>query len=150
MASKYGKGLKTAFTTLEANQGYLANLERLKAEGSLPNDQYATMKDEYNRRIPPAESEIKAIKNTIERDLDVAKKELGMVKKELDTLSTRTQVGEIPLEKFKGMDTKLRRKIAQIENDISEYENLLKAKCAADIWQVSAGKSGSGYNATGF
>jgi len=77
MASKYGKGLKTAFTTLEANQGYLANLERLKAEGSLPNDQYATMKDEYNRRIPPAESEIKAIKNTIERDLDVAKKELG-------------------------------------------------------------------------
>jgi chromosome segregation ATPase len=150
MASKYGKSLKTAFTTLEANQSYLANLEKLKAEGSIPDDQYATMKDEYSRRIPPAESEIKAIKNTIERDLDVAKKELIMVKKELDTLSTRTRVGEIPLEKFKSTDSKLRRKIAQIENDISEFENLLKAQCAADIWQVSAGKSGSGYNAPGF
>ena len=58
MASKYLKNLKLAYTTLEANQSYLANLEKLKAEGSVPDDQYDTMKDEYSRKIPPAESEI--------------------------------------------------------------------------------------------
>jgi hypothetical protein len=35
----------------------------LKAEGSVQKDQYEAMKDEYGRKIPPAESEIKAIKN---------------------------------------------------------------------------------------
>ena len=141
MASKYGKSLKVAFTTLEANQSYLANLEKLKAEGSVHDDQYEAMKDEYSRKIPPAESEIKAIKNRLERELDSGKKELGMLKKDLDALSTRNKVGEIPLEKFKSMDSKLRRQIDQIENNIIEYDNLLKANCAADIWQGPPGKS---------
>lgn len=141
MASKYLKNLKLAYTTLEANQGYLANLEKLKAEGSVPDDQYEAMKDEYSRKIPPAESEIKAIKNRLERELDSAKKELVSVKKDLDTLSTRNKVGEIPLEKFKSMDSKLRRSIEQIENNIIEYDMLLKASCAADIWHGPPGKS---------
>ena len=142
MASKYTKSLKAAFTTLEANKGYLINLEKLKAEGAVPDDQYETMKDEYSRKIPPAESEIKAIKNRVEREMEAAKKELGTLKKDLDTLSTRNKVGEIPLEKFKGMDSKLRRKIDSIEADVSEYENLVKANCADDIWGGPPGKSG--------
>jgi chromosome segregation ATPase len=146
MASKYTKGLKAAFTTLEANQGYLKNLEKLKAEGSVADDQYETMKDEYSRKIPPAESEIKAIKNRVEREMEAVKKELGNLKKDLDNLSTRNKVGEIPLEKFRSLDSKIRRRIEQIENETAEFENLLKANCAADIWQGPPGKSG-GYSA---
>lgn len=146
MASKYAKGMHAAFTTLESNQGYLKNLEKLKAEGSVPNDQYESMKDEYSRKIPPSESEIKAIKNRLERELDALKKEQGVVKKELDNLSTRNKVGEIPLEKFRSLDAKLRRRNEQIEMEMAEFENLLKAKCAADIWQGPPGKSG-GYSA---
>ncbi|MFA5055742.1 MAG: CdvA-like protein [Dehalococcoidia bacterium] len=146
MASKYAKGLHAAFTALESNQGYLKNLEKLKAEGSVPNDQYDSMKEEYGRKIPPAESEIKAIKNRVERELDALKKEQGVVKKDLDNLSTRNKVGEIPLEKFRSMDAKLRRRNEQIETEMAEFENLLKANCAADIWQGPPGKS-SGYSA---
>lgn len=146
MASKYAKGMHAAFITLESNQGYLKNLEKLKAEGSVPNDQYESMKDEYSRKIPPSESEIKAIKNRLERELDALKKEQGVVKKELDNLSTRNKVGEIPLEKFRSLDAKLRRRNEQIEMEMAEFENLLKAKCAADIWQGPPGKSG-GYSA---
>ena len=146
MASKYAKGLHAAFTTLEANQGYLKNLEKLKSEGSVQQDQYEAMKDEYSRKIPPAESEIKAIKNRVERELDALKKEEGMVKKDLDNLSTRNKVGEVPLEKFRSLDAKMRRRIEQIESEISEFENLLKANCAADIWQGPPGRS-SGYSA---
>jgi len=146
MASKYAKGLHAAFTTLEANQGYLKNLEKLKSEGSVQPDQYETMKDEYSRKIPPAESEIKAIKNRVERELDALKKELDTLKKELDNLSTRNKVGEVPLEKFRSLDSKMRRRMEQIENEIGEFENLLKANCAADIWQGPPSKSG-GYSA---
>jgi len=146
MASKYAKGLKAAFTTLEANQGYLKNLEKLKAEGSVQNDQYETMKEDYSRKIPPAESEIKAIKNRLERELEAVKKELSVLKKDLDNLSTRNKVGEVPLEKFRSMDAKIRRRIEQIETETAEFENLLKANCAADIWQGPPGKSG-GYSA---
>lgn len=146
MASKYAKGLHAAFTTLESNQGYLKNLEKLKAEGSVPNDQYDSMKEEYGRKIPPAESEIKAIKNRLEREMEALKKEQGVVKKDLDNLSTRNKVGEIPLEKFRSMDAKLRRRNEQIETEMAEFENLLKANCAADIWQGPPGKS-SGYSA---
>jgi len=142
MASKYAKGLHAAFTSLEANQGYLKNLEKLKAEGSVPNDQYESMKDEYGRKIPPAESEIKAIKNRVERELEALKKELDVVKKDLDNLSTRNKVGEVPLEKFRSLDSKMRRRVEQIENDMAEFENLLKANCAADIWQGPPGKLG--------
>ena len=147
MASKYAKGLHTAFTTLEANQGYLKNLEKLKSEGSVQQDQYEAMKDEYSRKIPPAESEIKAIKNRLERELEALKKEQGLVKKDLDNLSTRNKVGEIPLEKFRNLDAKMRRRIEQIESEIAEFESLMKANCAADIWQGHQGKSGGGYSA---
>jgi chromosome segregation ATPase len=146
MASKYMKGLKMAYTTLEANQGYLKNLEKLKAEGSVQNDQYEAMKEDYSRKIPPAESEIKAIKNRLEREMEAVKKELSVLKKDLDNLSTRNKVGEVPLEKFRSMDSKIRRRIEQIETETAEFENLLKANCAADIWQGPPGKSG-GYSA---
>jgi len=147
VASKYAKGLHAAFTTLEANQSYLKNLEKLKAEGSVPSDQYEAMKDEYSRKIPPAESEIKAIKNRVERELEALKKEQGVVKKDLDNLSTRNKVGEVPLEKFRSMDSKMRRRIEQIETEMAEFDNLLKANCAADIWQGPPGKSSGGYSA---
>jgi chromosome segregation ATPase len=146
MASKYAKGLKAAFTTLEANQGYLKNLEKLKAEGSVQPDQYEAMKDEYGRKIPPAESEIKAIKNRIEQELEALKKEQEVLKRDLDNLSTRNKVGEIPLEKFRSMDAKIRRRLEQIETEMAELGNLLKANCAADILQGPPGKSG-GYSA---
>jgi predicted nucleic acid-binding Zn-ribbon protein len=146
VASKYAKGLHAAFTTLEANQSYLKNLEKLKADGSVQNDQYESMKDEYSRKISPAESEIKAIKNRVEREMEAVKKELEVLKKDLDNLSTRNKVGEVPLEKFRSMDAKIRRRIEQIENETAEFENLLKATCAADIWQGHPGKSG-GYSA---
>jgi len=146
MASKYMKGLKAAYTTLEANQGYLKNLEKLKAEGSVQNDQYEAMKEDYSRKIPPSESEIKAIKNRLEREMEAVKKELGVLKKDLDNLSTRNKVGEIPLEKFRSMDSKIRHRIEQIETETAEFENLLKTNCAADIWQGPPGKAG-GYSA---
>lgn len=146
MASKYMKGLKMAYTTLEANQGYLKNLEKLKAEGSVQNDQYEAMKEDYSRKIPPAESEIKAIKNRLEREMEAVKKELAVLKKDLDNLSTRNKVGEVPLEKFRSMDSKIRHRIEQIETETAEFENLLKANCAADIWQGPPGKTG-GYSA---
>ena len=146
MASKYAKGLHAAFTTLEANKSYLKNLEKLKAEGSVPKDQYEAMKEEYGRKIPPSESEIKAIKNRVERELEAVKKELGVIKKDLDNLSTRNKVGEVPLEKFRSMDSKIRHRIEQIETETAEFENLLKANCAADIWQGPPGKAG-GYSA---
>jgi chromosome segregation ATPase len=147
VASKYAKGLHAAFTTLEANQGYLKNLEKLKAEGSVQKDQYEAMKDEYSRKIPPAESEIKAIKNRVERELDAVKKELGILKKDLDNLSTRNKVGEVPLEKFRSMDAKIRRRMEQIETEMAEFDNLLKANCAADIWQGGHPGKSSGYSA---
>jgi len=79
MGSNYAKDLKAAFEIVDANKGYLENLEKLKAEGSVPKEQYEVMKDEYSRRIPPAESEIKAIKSQLERELEASKKELATI-----------------------------------------------------------------------
>lgn len=142
MDSKYAKDLKAAFEIVDTNKGYLENLERLKAEGSVPKEQYDVMKDEYSRKIPSAESEIKAIKSQLERELEASKKELAMIRMELDTLSTRSKVGEIPLEKYKSADSKIRRALNKVELDVGEFENLLAAKCAADIWSVPGKRSG--------
>jgi len=61
---------------------------------------------------------------------------------DLETLSARSKVGELPLQKYKSTDSKLRRTLSKLELDVAEFENLLAANCASDIWSVRGKKSG--------
>ncbi|MBE9591857.1 MAG: hypothetical protein IMF19_00105, partial [Proteobacteria bacterium] len=67
---KEEKQLQTAFSKREKNEKLLSNLEKLKVEGSVTDDQYGSMKSSYPQIIDKATSEIEQIKNGLSGDIE--------------------------------------------------------------------------------
>ena len=122
-----GRKLRSAFVRKQETQDLLSNLEKLKGDGSVTEEQYEPLRSEYKERLAGIESEIVAIKNDLNTELVNCRKDLGVYKVEIDRLGTRHEVGEIPLDKYRSLDQKLRRRIERIESRISLLETLTSA-----------------------
>ena len=61
--------LSRIFQIKEESEGYIANLEKLKSEGSVTPDIYSTLKSEYDQKLKASLSEIDRIKDEIKSSL---------------------------------------------------------------------------------
>ena len=57
-------------------EGFLTNLEKLKADGSIAEEHYAAIKEEYEQRLNAAIAEIGQIKDELKKRLAAKRKEL--------------------------------------------------------------------------
>jgi len=69
---------------------------------------------------------------------------------ELERLSLRFKVGEIPLEKYQSSDRKLRKRIGKIQAEITELEKLLRANSSSDIGILPTKPRKTGARGEGF
>jgi hypothetical protein len=127
------KSLAKAFAVKDAVESFLSNLNKLKADGSIAEGQYATLKAEYEQRLNAATSEITQIKTVFKKQLETAKRDVGIYKIELGRLEVKYKVGELPLNKYQGSDRKLRATIEGLEANVTELNRLIAAKNSADI-----------------
>jgi hypothetical protein len=119
--------LTTALNEKGKAQQYLFNLEKLKEEGSVENIHYDALKKEYSRMLQEAQSIIDEEKSQVKKILDKQKQELAVMKLDLKYLEIRYKVGEISLDAFTKKEAQPRKKIEELENNITQMEQIVNA-----------------------
>lgn len=127
------KELAEAFAKKDKVEGFLVNLDKLRADGTIVEEQYQTLKEEYNARLSAAISEIAQIKNILKEQLETIQRDIDSYKFELGKLETKYKVGELPLEKYQASDQKFRAKIEGLETTAQALTMLIEANSSADI-----------------
>ena len=127
------KRLITALAAQDQIKGYLAKLDKLKEDGSVTEEQYATAMAEYDQRLAAGSSEVQTLRKDLGRQLEATKRDLETYRFELGRVEARYKVGEIPLARFRSEDKKLRAQIGQLEQSESELADLITADSAAGL-----------------
>ena len=131
--AKDTKTLGEAFAVKDELEGFLANLEKLKADGSITEEQYTTTRKEYYRRLGAATSEIARIKNELKEQLEANQHDLETHRQELASLEVKHKVGELSPEQYQASERKLQAKIDRLERDGEELTRLIQAASIAAI-----------------
>jgi len=131
--TKETKRLSEAFAVKEEIEGFLTNLEQLKADGSITEEQYITARKEYYRKLGLATSDIARIKNELKEQLEANQRDVEARRHDLDNLEVRHKVGELSLENYQSSERKLRTEVQKLEQYSEVLTNLIKANSAADI-----------------
>ena len=103
--------LKDALSKRERTVSLLANLTKMKTDGSITEDQYESMKAGYSQTIDRLSQEIDSIKSGIDTDLQAKEKEQEGYRQELSNLTVRQKVGEISANEYQNSENRLRGKI---------------------------------------
>lgn len=125
--------LQIAFSKKEKTEKFLPNLENLKREGSIDDEQYEALKSEYTSLLEESKAEISAIKDELTRTLEASREDLEAFTQELKNLQARIKVGELPAAQYERRVQKTRSKIEDLKKKISETEKLLQANSSAEV-----------------
>jgi len=138
---KAARELQKAFLAGEEVEKLLVNLEELKSDGSVTDEQYGYLKKDYEERLSAAGSAVAQQRTEIKRRLEDCRTSMANSRLESDRLGVRFKVGELPLDKYERADRRLRKRIGNTEAEIAELERILGANSASDVGMLPA-KSG--------
>jgi len=127
------KRLVKAFINRDRIESYLANLEKLKSEKEIDDEQYLITRKDYYRRLGVATSEIARIKNEIKDQLADGEHSLELARKKLSSLDIKHKVGELSDVQYQAAEREARKEIQGLEKDVEQLNNLIGATSAADI-----------------
>jgi len=127
------KRLAQFFTTKEEVDGFLSNMEKLKAEGSVTEEQYTKFKQEYQQRLNTIASEIAQVKSNIKKELETVQRDIETYRWELGKVETKYKVGELSLDKYHSAERDLRARLDELETTAAELTRLIEANSSADI-----------------
>jgi len=130
---KEAKKLQDVFSLKEECETYLANLEELGQEDSVSQELYASMKENYQRRIAQATAEIARIKGGLTGELEDRQRHLEAYELELKRVSLRLKVGELSLDAYLPAERKLRRSLKETESEKEEIRRLLAAESSIEV-----------------
>ena len=139
------KELQLSFSQKEKAEKLLSNLEKLKAESSVTDEQYESMKSSYSQTITDASSEIAQIKKGLSRALEDEEKTLETYKQELKNLEARFKVGELSADEYTKSEQKTKRILEKEQAKVSELKRLLDSRSSADVggYAEAGGRKGT-------
>ena len=111
------KGLPAALAKKDEVEGFLSNLEKLKADGSITEEQYTIAREEYQQRLTTAIREINRIKNELGKQLEANQRDIERREWELGKLEARYKTGELPLEEYRSSQWELRAELEELRRD---------------------------------
>ena len=127
------KGFATALAAKDEILGFMINLEKLKADGSITGEQYTMGQEEYEGRLKATVAEIDRMKGGFKKELEAKQQEIEAQRFEIGKLEARYKVGELTPEKYQSADRKLRDNIGRLEREAEELDRLIQARSAADV-----------------
>lgn len=130
--TKKTKKLVAALVKRDQVAGFLSNLEKLGADGSVSEGHYALIRREYEQRVEAASSEIERLKGELKRQLEIARRDIQVYEWELGKVEVRYRAGELTLEKYQNSERKLRRAREKLEQQCEEFARLIAASSSAD------------------
>jgi len=133
---KEKKELARAFSVKDEVEGFLDNLQKLKIEGSIEQDQYVSIKVEYEQRLRTAAVDIEKIRKDLKQRLKDQQGDLKDCKSELGKLEIKHKVGELSQKEYQNATQELRARFEQLEADTEELQGLVAAKSSEEVSQV--------------
>jgi hypothetical protein len=105
----------------------------MRLEGSVGEEQYESLKGEYDEKLSDVITDIDSIKSEIGKELEAAESNLATHKRELSDLEVRHKVGELSDEEYQRSEKKMQNKIEKAQATVSELKNLAESKSSSDI-----------------
>ena len=130
---KEEKELQKAYSKKERVEKLLANLEKLKEEGSVETEQYESMKANYTQTITETTLEIEQIKNGLSKDIESEERTLEIYKQELKNLEVQFKVGELSAEEYQKAENKTKGKIEKAKIKVRELKRLFDSEASTDV-----------------
>lgn len=130
---KEEKELQKAYSKKERMEKLLANLEKLKEDGSVEAEQYESMEANYTQTITETTSEIEQIKNGLSKDIESEEGTLEIYKQELKNLEVQFKVGELSAEEYQKAENKTKNKIEKAKIKVRELKRLFDSEASADV-----------------
>ena len=127
------KELQQLFSIMEKNEQLLANLENLKASGSVSEDHYTALKGGYVRSINEAGNIIETRKANILQAIASEEQKIAMLDNEIKTLSVRQQIGELTSVQAQKNQEKLQKQVQQNQNFIADMRRLHASTRSTDV-----------------
>ena len=132
------KKLAEAFKAKEENEKFLRNLEKLKADGSIDQDVYPSMKAEYTQRLDQSAAEVETVKDSLRKQLETIQHEQEINKYELKKIEARYKAGELQLTEYEKSTRAIRTKIDTLEQQSEELRGLIVAESASELETAAA------------
>jgi len=134
------KKLLEALSAKERAETLLSNLERLKTEGTLEDDEYAHLKLEYSNALAQATVQVDQIHEELDVQVVVKKRDIETYKQQLKNLETRLKVGELDAAQHLKAARKTQRTMTKLEEQVAQMETLRGASSSAELGGAVSGK----------
>ena len=133
MSNNLPKELKLALHKKQKAETFLANLNKLKSEGSFSEHLFTTLHKEYTDMRDQAILKINTLKDTIQGELDDKRADQTVFKDELINLETRFKVGELTTEIYSKRAKSPKCKIDDLQQQINVLQALINSQRSSDI-----------------
>jgi hypothetical protein len=130
-----------ALASLDKLRVFVSNLEKLRTDGSITEEQYQLTKREYDQRLSTARMGIAQLKEPFKKKLENSQREIETCKYELRKLEIKYKVEELAEEQYVAADRKVRAQIEAVEADIAELIMLINAQSIADLPTLTRAKT---------
>lgn len=122
-----------ALTEKERVEGFLIKLARLRAEGGIAEDQYASTMADYDQRLSAAEAQVEEIRNELREQLEDNQQQMEACRQEMARLEIRHKVGELPPQSYQSTQQGTQARLAQLEANGERLRRNIEARFAADV-----------------
>ncbi|MBN1855733.1 MAG: hypothetical protein JW846_02115 [Dehalococcoidia bacterium] len=125
--------LIASLSTSDQLKEYLSNLQHLTEEGAVTDEQYATVRGDYEKRLAATTREIEMLRGALGSQLELVRSDISSLTSERETIDIRFKAGEISLAKSRNEDRRLRAQIDKLERNEKRLATLVAAETAAGL-----------------
>jgi len=125
--------LQLAYSRKEKIARLMANLETLRSQEGVSEDDYPVIRDEYEAFLNDAEQNIEKLREQTEQRIELLEQDLGDLERDRQRMEVRLKVGEMSQEKFAREVGRIDRRIMNTQNDIAQCRKSLEANSSAEL-----------------
>lgn len=125
--------LQLAYSRKEKLEKLIANLEDLQKEGQVTEDQYNSIRRDYDRLHTEALKAVEDIRAALQKNLEKKQIEIKDLNQNLENLGVRFKIGEMPEVDYQKAQDRIKRTIQTRQEEVAGLQALLNAKFSADV-----------------
>jgi len=127
------KKLQLAYSRKEKLEKLMTNLENLKKEEGITQEQYDSIKTNYNNLYSESVKTVDNIKSTLKSDLGKKQGELTNLNQEKDNLNVRAKLGEMPPAEVQKSQDRINSTIQTRQKEVTDLEALITSGSSSDV-----------------
>jgi len=125
--------LQREFSKKEKAERLLSNLEKLKSEGAVADDQYEALRQKYSTAIELASDVITARKEEMKARLEEAEKSVVVYAQELKNLEVKFKVGELQADQYQREEQRNSLRLARAKQDIAKLQQAIASTSSEGV-----------------